>query len=217
MSSGSSTSFESGPAAPIEFRRLILAAMIRVVGDKGYREATVADVVAAAGTSEAVFDEYFGGKHECFLAAYETLVAGLFDEVAANCDPNAPWVARMRAGLATIVELFVSDPALARAAVVEPAIAGTDALRLYFDAIGRFGERLHAGCDFGGRAELPEHVSLMAAGGVAGLISEELMAGRGQQLPDLFPGLLFALLLPYIGPDAAAAEMRQASEPHWST
>jgi hypothetical protein len=47
----------------------------------------------------------------------------------------------------------------------------------------------------------------MAIGGVTGLISDEILAGRAEQLPGLLSDVLFATLVPYIGPDAAAREV----------
>jgi AcrR family transcriptional regulator len=51
-------------------RDLILAAMIRVVGEKGYKQTSVADVIEKAGTSRTTFYKHFEDKHDCFLAAY---------------------------------------------------------------------------------------------------------------------------------------------------
>jgi hypothetical protein len=71
------------------------------------------------------------------------------------------------------------------------------------------------GHDFapGGRA-LPANTSRMAAGAVVGLISDELLAGRAAQLPSRLPDLLFAMLVPYVGPQAAAGEMRRVAAAH---
>ncbi len=64
------------------------------------------------------------------------------------------------------------------------------------------------GRDFapGGRS-LPANTSRMAAGAVVGLISDELVAGRADKLPSLLSDVLFATLVPYLGPDAAAREV----------
>jgi len=64
------------------------------------------------------------------------------------------------------------------------------------------------GRDFapGGRS-LPANTSRMAAGAVAGLVADELVAGRAEQLPGLLSDVLFATLVPYLGPDAAAREV----------
>jgi AcrR family transcriptional regulator len=201
--------------APTESRRhLILAAMIRVVGRIGYKETAVADVIEEAGTSRTTFYKYFDDKHDCFLAAYEMLVEQVFGEVVANCDGEAPWMARMTGGLTTIVDRFAVDPALARTAVVEVAAAGADARQLHWNAIARFTEYLDAGRELAGGKELPENISLMSAGAVSGLIFDELLAGRADQLPERLPDLLFAMLVPYVGPQAAAAEMRRVAASH---
>jgi len=192
-------------------RQDILAAMIRVVGAKGYKETSVADVIAEASTSRTTFYKHFEDKHDCFLAAYEMLVEQLFAKVVAGCDGGAPWMARMTDGLTTIVGLFAVDPALARTAVVEVAAAGADARRLHWEAIARFTEYLDAGRELAVDKQLPENISLMSAGAVSGLIFDELLAGRADQLPERLPDLLFAMLVPYVGPQAAAAEMRRVA------
>jgi len=181
--------------------------MVQVVGEKGYRDTSVADVVAAAGTTPIAFHAHFDGKQDCFLAAYEMLTEQFFVQLRASRVGEESWVDQVRASLATIVELFTLDPALARTAVVEVAVAGPEARQLYWDAIARLGEQLDPTPGQTGGEEVPEHVSLMAAGAVAGLIFDELIGGRVAQLPALLPDLLFVTLVPYIGPQAAAMEM----------
>jgi AcrR family transcriptional regulator len=190
-------------------REEILAATILVVGRKGYRDATVADVIAEAGITRTAFDEHFEEKHDCFLAAYDMAVERLFAEVDGSCDRRRSWLERVREGLAAIVDLFVLEPELARIAVVESTIAGPDARRRHWNAISRFTEYLVEGKGLANGRKLPASISLMSAGAVSGLIFEELLAGRPAELPALLPDLLFAVLVPYIGPRAAAAEMRR--------
>ena len=113
--------------------------------------------------------------------------------------------------LATIVDLFAVDPKLARTAIVEVAAAGADARQRHWNAVARFTEYLEDGRELADGRELPENISLMSAGAVSGLIFDELLAGRAAQLPALLPDLLFAMLVPYIGPRAAADEMRRVA------
>jgi AcrR family transcriptional regulator len=190
----------------------ILAAMIRVVGSKGYKETSVADVIEEAGTSRTTFYKHFEDKHECFLAAYDMAVEQVFAEVLASCNGDESWLERVKSGLATIVRLFALDPELARTAVVEVAAAGADARQRHWNAVARFTEYLEGGRELADGRELPESISLMSAGAVSGLIFDELLAGRAAQLPALLPDLVFAMLVPYIGPRAAAEEMRRAAE-----
>jgi AcrR family transcriptional regulator len=185
--------------------------MIRVVGSKGYRETSVADVIEETPTSRTTFYKYFDDKHDCFLAAYEMLVEQVFAEVVANCDGSQSWLERVEAGLATIVKLFALDPTLARTAVVEVAAAGADARQLHWNAVSRFTAYLEDGRELADGRELPENISLMSAGAVSGLIFDELLAGRAAQLQAMLPDLLFAMLVPYLGPRAAAEEMRRVA------
>jgi AcrR family transcriptional regulator len=192
-------------------RESILAAMIRVVGRKGYKETSVADVIEEAGTTRTTFYKHFEDKHECFLVAYDTLVERVFAEVTDRCDGEQSWLQRVETGLATIVELFALDPELARTAVVEVAAAGAEARQRHWNAVARFTEYLEGGRELANGRELPENISLLSAGAVSGLIFDELLAGRATQLPDQLPDLLFAMLVPYIGPRAAAEEMRRVA------
>jgi len=192
-------------------RERLLQAMVRVVGEKGYKATSVADVIAEADTSRTTFYKHFTDKHDCFLAAYDMLVEQVFEEVVANCDGAQPWMERVTNGLARIVELFALDPALARTAIVEVAAAGADARQRHWNAVARFTEFLDGGRELAAGRELPENISLMSAGAVSGLIFDELLAGRAERLPALLPDLLFAMLVPYVGPSAATEEMRKAA------
>jgi AcrR family transcriptional regulator len=192
-------------------RQLILEAMVRVVGRKGYKATSVADVIVEADVSRTTFYKHFEDKHECFLAAYDLVTERVLDAVVANCDAEQPWLERMRVGLATVVELFALDPELARTAIVEVAAAGADARQRHWNAVAKFTEFLADGEGVAGDRELPENIALMAAGAVSGLIFDELLTGRAERLPELLPDLLFAMLVPYIGPSAATAEMRRAA------
>jgi AcrR family transcriptional regulator len=192
-------------------RQLILDAMVRVVGRKGYKLTSVADVIEEAGTTRTTFYKHFEDKQECFLAAYDQVVERVLGEVVASCNGSESWLERVRKGLETLVELFAVDPELARTAIVEVAAAGADARQRHWNAINRFTEFLEDGRDLAEGRELPDNIALMAAGAVSGLIFDELLTGRAERLPELLPDLLFAMLVPYIGPGAATEEMRKAA------
>jgi len=210
---GRHSRFQSSPMA-VELaskREQILTAMVRVVGRQGYEATSVADVIAEAGTTRTTFYRNFEDKHDCFLAAYDALVDRVFVRIVSECDGEEGWLERMRKGLGTLLDFFADEPEMARAAVVEVAGAGADARRKHSEALTRFTAYLDGGRKLHPEVELPEHISAMAAGAVSALIFDELVAERSDRLPALLPDLLFAMLVPYIGPAAAAEEMRRAA------
>lgn len=189
-------------------RERLLEATMRIVAAKGYGPTTVADLTKEAGISRTTFYELFADKEACFLAAYDNSVDGLVRQISAAYEAEERWPDRARAGLATLLTALAADPAQARLALVDVAAAGPAAQRRLRAAVQRLTPFFDEGRDFapGGR-NLPANVSRMAAGAVVGLIADELVAGRSDELPSLLSDLLFATLVPYLGPDAAAREV----------
>jgi AcrR family transcriptional regulator len=185
-------------------REAILEAMIRVVGEKGYASTSVADVLTEAGSSRATFYKHFDDKLDCFLAALQVAAERILGAATGACDGEQGWQERARAGLAAVVELFAANPGLARATLVEAATAGAEALQRYWTTAGRLAQLLEDHGQAPNQAELPSSTGLMAVAAVAGLVFDELKEGTAARLPRLLPELEFALLVPYLGPRAAA-------------
>jgi AcrR family transcriptional regulator len=193
-------------------RDRLLEATMRIVADKGYAATTVADLTKQAGVSRTTFYELFADKEACFLAAYDHAVDVLVRRIASAYEAEERWPDRARAGLAALLETLAADPAQARLALVDVAAAGPAAQRRFRAAVQRLTPFFDEGRDFapGGRS-LPANTSRMAAGAVVGLISDELVAGRAEKLPSLLSDVLFATLVAYLGPDAAAREVGEES------
>ncbi|HET7053076.1 MAG TPA: TetR/AcrR family transcriptional regulator [Solirubrobacterales bacterium] len=191
-------------------RERLLEAAVRVVAEKGFAAMTIGDLTKEAGVSRTTFYELFDDKEQCFLAAYDNAVDVLVRRVSAAYEAQASWPDRAAAGLAALLELLAEEPALARLSLVDIGNAGPLAQRRYRAAIQRLTPLFEEGRDYasGGRG-LPANTSRMAIGGVTGLISDELVAGRAEQLPCLLSDVIFATLVPYIGPDAAAREVER--------
>jgi AcrR family transcriptional regulator len=171
---------------------------------------TVGDLTKEAGVSRTTFYELYDDKEACFLAAYDNAVEVLVRRVMSAYDSKQGWPDQAAAGLAALLDVLAEEPALARLSLVDIGNAGPAAQRRYRAAIQRLTPLFEEGRDFarGGRG-LPANTSRMAIGGVTGLISDELVAGRAKELPGLLSDVLFATLVPYIGPDAAAREVER--------
>lgn len=191
-------------------RERLLEAAIRVVAAKGYGAMTVGDLTREAGVSRTTFYELFEDKEACFLAAYDSAVDVLVRRVTRAYESEDTWPERAATGLAALLDTLAAEPALARLSLVDVGNAGPAAQRRYRAAVQRLTPLFEEGRDFapGGR-NLPANTSRMAIGAVTGLIADELVAGRGEQLPGLLSDVLFATLVPYIGPNAAAREVER--------
>jgi AcrR family transcriptional regulator len=193
-------------------RERLLEAMVRVAAAKGYEATTVADVVEFAGVSENVFYETFEDKAACFLEAYDAVIDVLVAHVTSAFEAAAdePWPEQIAAGLGALVELLAVEADIARMAMVEVTAAGDDARERYRAALARFTPFLEKGRTYSGRGdELPADTARFAVGGATSMIFDEVRAGRGPELKRILPDLVFAVLMPYLGPEAAEDEMRR--------
>lgn len=181
--------------------------MIEVVSERGYPETRVVDVIAVAGVSRKTFYELFTSKEDCFLATYDMLLATLLGDTARGFEsrPGAPWAERIATGLGTLLEDLAEHPDEARFAIVEVLAAGPRALARRDAALRQFTGFLDAG-RAEASVELPGITSLAIAGGVNELLYSEILRGAASRLPGRLPDLMFWIVLPYLGPERAAAE-----------
>jgi AcrR family transcriptional regulator len=193
-------------------RERLLEAMVRVAAAKGYEATTVADVVEFAGVSEDEFYELFDDKEDCFLEAYDAVIDVLVAHVSSAFEAAAdePWPEKIGAALRALVELLAVEADIARMAMVEVTAAGDEARERYRAALARFTPFLEEGRTYSGQGdELPPDTARFAIGGATSMIFDEVRAGRGPELKRLLPDLVFAVLMPYLGPEAAEDEMRR--------
>jgi AcrR family transcriptional regulator len=186
--------------------------MIRVAAAKGFEATTVADVIEVAGVSEETFYGMFENKQACFLEAYDAVIDVLVAHVTTAFEAAAaePWPDRIAAGLRALVQLLAVEADIARMAMVEVTAAGDDARERYRAALARFTPFLEEGRAYSGQGgELPPDTARFAIGGATSMIFDEIRAGRGPELERILPDLVFAVLMPYLGPEAAEDEMRR--------
>jgi len=195
-------------------RERLLEAMVRMAAAKGYEATTVADVVEFAGVSQETFDGMFDGKEACFLEAYEAVFDVLVAHVTAAFEAAAgePWPEQIAAGLGALVELLSLEADIARMAMVEVTAAGDDARERYRALLTRFTPFLEEGRTYSGQGEaLPADTARFAVGGATSMIFDEVRAGRGPELKRILADLVFAVLMPYLGPEGAEDEMRRVT------
>lgn len=200
---------DGGGLASIQRARLI-AALCEVCAECGFDRVSVASVVERAGVSRRTFYEMFADREDCFLAAFERAVALAARKVVPAYGRQDRWVAKIREGLEALLEFFDDEPAMASVLVVGSQSAGPQVLehrRLLLDGLVA---AVDAGREMAGSAPAPTELTAEGiVGGVSALLQARIAARAGVRLVDLRNPLMSMIVLPYLGPKAAAAEMKR--------
>jgi AcrR family transcriptional regulator len=208
------TKTEMAPAV----REQLLEAMLRELGEKGRKGISLAAVLAAADVSAEEFAAEFTDLDACLDAAYQQLTARFDAAARAGCNADRPpvgapdWPRRVRGGLEALLAELADDPTRARTLIRSFPALGTKAQARYQAFVEGFAPLLADGREFSGVTELPAGVEMLAVGAAEAILFEEVASGRTEQLPTLAPSILFSVLVPFLGPAAAAAEMGKAQQ-----
>lgn len=188
-------------------RERLIVAMLNAAADLGYLETNVQDVIDRAGVSRPTFYEHFSNKEDCFLAAFDTSAERLRTVVhSAAREGGKVWRDRVRLGLEALLRFASREPDTARTMVVEARAASAAAVRRRVELLDDFAQCLESEA----RELLPEsraHTALTASGivgGVESVLYSRLCKQEYDQLEALLPSLMYFVVLPYEGHEAAA-------------
>ena len=208
MSSG-----ESGELLVLDLQRSrVLAAALREAAEAGREATSVGVIVGRAGVSRRTFYDLFGAREDCFEAVFEHALAEIADVVAPAYEgTEGRWAQRLRAALVALLAFLERDRELATFAlsyVVEgPAgesPAGAECLKRLRQAVedGRH--------DPAGQVREPSPVTEeVLVAGVLALLHTRVRE-RSWHLNALANPLMSMLVMPYLGPAAAARELRRS-------
>lgn len=199
-----------GPARRIAdpARERIAAAMVALVGSRGYAATSVEMVCEQARTGRSHFDRCFAGKEDCFLSIHDEVAAEFCERVAAAYSGPVSWHDRIWAAGWAAMRFFQEDPARARFLVVEVNGAGVDAQARRDHLLQRCADLIDAG-----RQELDEPDSMsrctaeIVAGAIYGTILGKIEAGWIERGEDFLPELVYMAVMPYLGSRAAEDEL----------
>jgi len=196
-------------------RSRLLAAALREAAEGGRETTSVTAIVTSAGVSRRTFYGLFESRDDCFEVVFEHVLAEIAEEVAPAYEhAEGGWAQRLRAALVALLALFERDRELATFALSYllegpggESPAGTELLKCLRGAVedGR--------CDPAGQRRDPAPVTeeVLVAGALAMLHTR--VKERSWHLSALANPLMSMLVMPYLGPAAAARELssRRAS------
>jgi AcrR family transcriptional regulator len=187
-------------------RERILVATADLIGDRGYRSVTVAQIVKAAGVSRLKFYEAFSSKQDAFLAALDAALSELAGRVVKACEAVGERPGdRMNAGVAVTLEFLSARPLLARAAVLEAPLLGPELGGRSAAALSAFAPLLAGARTNKAGRSLPESTEASVLGGIYWLLYDALLTGEPDPITELRPALVEFGLTPFLGQARAHA------------
>jgi AcrR family transcriptional regulator/DNA-binding MarR family transcriptional regulator len=193
-----------------EFQRArLLRATLETVSERGYGGAPVAAILARAGVSRKTFYELFDSREDCLSAVFEESVARLARAVAPAYEAEGKWSERVRAALAALLTFLESERdvgAFALSHVVGYWPRGPEHRARLLELLERVVDE--------GRSQAKQGHTLspltaeVVVGGALAVIHARLQSSQ-QRLIALVNPLMWMIVLPYLGPAAAARELRR--------
>lgn len=190
-----------GDALPAPQRERILDAAERLIASRGCAGTSIEALVKEAGVSSATFYEFFAGKEECFVAAFDRAVdEGAEDLARIAGAEELSWPEQIATGLRVAIELTVAEPERSRLCLVEAQTGGPE-LSVHFEAaLDRVAVKLREGRVLPtAPPDLPATHEEATAGALAWLLRERLETGDAEGLEALYPQLVDIALGPYLG------------------
>src|SRR6185312_8548237 len=192
-------------------RAQIVEALIEIAAERGYGETTIDLILARAGLDRPAFDRHFRGKYDCFLSAWQEQNEQCLETMVQAYESREEWPDRLRAVAYQVIEGLSRDPC--RASFGVEVLAAGDAARARRDMT----MRVIASLIDAGRQEMedpeavPHTTAEALAGSAYGQIYSRVVRGDVDELPDLVPQLMSAAVMPYLGIEAAMAELSRES------
>jgi AcrR family transcriptional regulator len=188
-------------------RQRILRGMLEAVGARGYEQTTVQDAIAKAGLYRQAFYDNFEGKEDCYLHAIDAGSAWIELAMRRATADESTWREQLRGALAGLLSFLDEQPEIGRALLVEVHAAGGRAVEKRTEAMERAAQMMDLAreeCDGVAPAISAEAV----VAGILAVLHTRLAARQADGFARLLPELMYLAVLPYFGPEAAAAEMR---------
>ena len=174
-------------------RGRLLRAVIAAVGQTGFRDVTVSDIVRGARVSRAAFYAHFSDKEDCFLAATRHGGVLMYNRVVAAVrqqPPDASAETTLRASIAAFLQFLAEEPTFARVFYVDMPMAGPKAVRQIEAALHGFAglnrtwhERARR--DHPAWPAVPYHAYYALAGATTELVRAEVRRGRTDAVTGL--------------------------------
>lgn len=184
-------------------------AVVDVVAERGYREATVEEIAARAGIGVAEFHRRFTGKEDCTQRCFEAFADNWVARLERAYRAQPDWRHGLRAAAYETADWMSENPNLIRFGAVEILKAENEMIRVRREVAFTFGAEL---IDRGREAapdpdRVPEAAAVMAVGSIVQLLTHKLQAGDPFVPAEMVPPMMYMATRLYVGEVLAKEEL----------
>lgn len=197
------------PRAKNQQRARLGDALIELCLERGYANLAIEDLCQRADIEQTEFEQRFSDLEDCFCQTLEDLREDFFDYLDRCLAGQVRWVDRLRAIAYGLLRYLRVDPGRTHFLAVELHLAGDRATLIWTETIlGPLLDRIDEG-----RAEAPssEALSRSTAETIGGSVFSRIHIAAAEGKPfegeDVVPQLMYIAVLPYLGEQAARAEL----------
>lgn len=187
-------------------RERILAAVLGVVSDRGYIDATAVEIILQAEISSKTFYKHFPSKEAAFRALLQAHAKRVLAASETASQTATSWPLRVQTSIRELLRFLAENPTIARLGIVELQTAGPEAIAEFQRWLRRYADSLAPRPSEGsGFAPPRPGVSDQIAGAISQLLYDTFSGIQPSDPNSLMPDILEVTLAPYIGPRRASA------------
>jgi AcrR family transcriptional regulator len=163
-------------------RGRVMQAMVERVGEVGYAETNVREILGRAGVSRKTFYELYATKDDCLFAIYDEAAQCLRGAVRSAFERGVTPQERLDAVTDSVLAWVDAEPQLARLCLVEVPSSGVEGQRRLTATLSWLSSTM---ADVLGDLDLPEALPELLVGGAHQMIVHRLVNGGADHVPAL--------------------------------
>jgi AcrR family transcriptional regulator len=197
------------PRAKNQQRALVDDALLELCYERGFAAITVEALCERAGTEQADFERRFESLEDCLCQTLEALRDDFFAYLDCCLAGQDRWVDRLRTIAYGLLRYLRADQARTHFLAVELHLAGERATLIWTETIlGPLLDRIDEGrVESGSSAALSRSTAEAIGGSIFSRIHVAAAGGEVFEDDELVPQLMYMAVLPYLGEEAARAEL----------
>jgi AcrR family transcriptional regulator len=166
-----------------------MGAALRCAGEVGYPDLSVERICERCDRTRGEFGRRFRSKQDCFAAAYAREGERVQERLRKALQEEGDRLDGVRAALSEAAAAAASEPAMARAFLLEVHASGLPGARRRQELLDRLAEELDRARGTGGPRPEPTTTSIFVVGAVEGLFAGALVRGDFEGLNAMVPEL----------------------------